>query len=114
GGDGALRIFAGEDYRHLETISLGDDADNVRVDDAAKQVLVSYGDGAIAVIDATTRKKISDIALASHPESLQLDRRMNRMSINEPKRQVITEVERDPGQVTAAWEIRNNGKVPNA
>jgi len=112
GGDGALRIFAGNDYRYLETIPLGDDADNVRVDNAAKQVLVSYGDGAIAVIDATTRKKISDIALASHPESFQLDRRMNRLFINEPKRQVITVVERDTDQVTAEWKIRNNSNFP--
>jgi DNA-binding beta-propeller fold protein YncE len=51
GGDGTVMTFRGDDYRAIATIPLGDDADNVRVDAAANQILVGYGDGALAVID---------------------------------------------------------------
>ena len=107
GGDGMLRMFAGEGYRAVERMQLGEDADNVRVDAVAQEIFVAYGDGAVAVIDATTRKKRADIALASHPESFQLDRRNGRVFVNEPKRQAITVVDRAAGKVIARWKIDN-------
>ena len=50
-GDGSVRVLRGEDLTPISRIELGDDADNVRVDAAHKQVLVGYGKGALAVID---------------------------------------------------------------
>jgi len=73
-GDGSVRLFQGAQLTAAEQIDLGDDADNVRVDDATHRVLVGYGSGALAVIDTDTRAKIADIRLKGHPESFQLDR----------------------------------------
>src|SRR5258708_7948417 len=36
GGDGSLRLFQGPDYAMSGRIEVGDDADNIRVDEAAK------------------------------------------------------------------------------
>src|SRR5262249_12995326 len=55
GGDGVASVFRGDDYRAIARISLGEDADNVRVDVAGNQVFVGYGDGALAVIDPGSR-----------------------------------------------------------
>ena len=60
-GDGSVRLFQGAELTPAGQIALGDDADNVRVDDAANRVFVGYGSGALAVIDITKRQKIADI-----------------------------------------------------
>jgi YVTN family beta-propeller protein len=44
-GDGSVRVFAGADYAAAGRIDLGEDADNIRVDSAANQILVGYGSG---------------------------------------------------------------------
>ena len=74
GGDGTVRIFQAADFASLGRIELGDDADNIRVDAAAKQIFIGYGSGALAAIDPASRNKIADIALSAHPESFQLDK----------------------------------------
>ena len=56
-GDGSLRLFRGDDYSDAGRIDLGNDADNIRVDAAANRVIVGYGSGALAVIDAVSRSK---------------------------------------------------------
>ncbi len=45
--DGSVRVFRGEDLSPAGRIELGDDADNIRVDQARRRVLVGYGKGAI-------------------------------------------------------------------
>jgi hypothetical protein len=59
GGDGSVRVFRGEDFAPIGAIPLGSDADNVRIDPATRRVHVGYG-GAIAFIDAVTRKPAID------------------------------------------------------
>jgi DNA-binding beta-propeller fold protein YncE len=107
GGDGSLRMFEGNEYRVADRIHLGDDADNVRLDAELGQVLVAYGDGALAIIDAVNRKKIGDIALRAHPESFQLDRRTNRIYVNDPKGQAIVVVDSAAGKPAATWSTGN-------
>jgi DNA-binding beta-propeller fold protein YncE len=84
GGDGSVRVLRGEDLAPVGRIELGDDADNVRVDDARHRVLVGYGKGALAVIDPTSRSKTGDIRLKGHPESFRVDETGARIFINVP------------------------------
>ena len=51
GGDGVLHRFKGTDLAPLDSMRLGEDADNVRIDAQANQVLVGYA-SALALIDA--------------------------------------------------------------
>jgi hypothetical protein len=114
GGDGSLRMFEGGDYRAVARMPLGDDADNVRVDATAGLVFVSYGEGAIAVIDAVNRSKIDDIVLTAHPESFQLDGRTNRIYVNDPKGQSVVVVDRATGKPAAIWRTGNASNFPMA
>src|SRR5262249_59787499 len=43
--DGTVRLFQGPNLSPTGRIELGDDADNVRVDEAAHEVWVGYGGG---------------------------------------------------------------------
>jgi len=76
GTDGKLRIYDGDSFKLLNTLDIGEDADNVRYDPTEKKVYVAYGGdegGGIAVIDAETGKRLEDIAkLDAHPESFQI------------------------------------------
>src|SRR5215813_14544851 len=71
--DGTVRLFQGPSLSPTGRIELGDDADNVRVDDTAHEVWVGYGSGALAVIDTASRRKFADVRLKAHPESFRLE-----------------------------------------
>ena len=109
GGDGSVRLFRGADYKASGQINLGDDADNIRLDNSANQIVVGYGSGGIAVIDASSSKKIANIPLSVHPEGFQLDPSGNRIFVNLPKAQAIGVVDRRSGQQTASWPTRIAG-----
>jgi DNA-binding beta-propeller fold protein YncE len=76
GTDGKLRIYSGDSFKTLNTLAIGEDADNVRYDPAEKRVYVAYGgdeEGGIAAIDAASEKRLEDVAkLDAHPESFQI------------------------------------------
>src|ERR1700722_647700 len=114
-GDGSLRLFRGENYAEETRINLGDDADNVRVDDAASRVIVGFGSGALAVVDAVSGSKIADIPLKSHPESFQLSRDGKEIFVNVPNAREIAVIDRGMGKQVASWPMRSaTGNFPMA
>ncbi|MEZ2132647.1 MULTISPECIES: YncE family protein [unclassified Sinorhizobium] len=101
GGDGSVRFFRGGDLSPAGAVSLGDDADNIRVDRQTGDVLIGYGNGSLAIVDPATRSKIGDIALAGHPESFQLDPKTDRVFANVPDaRQIVVADLKTRRQVT--------------
>src|SRR6266478_7791462 len=97
-GDGSVRLFEGSDYNSTGRIELGNDADNIRVDAAAKRVFVGYGSGALAVIDPSTRSKVGDISLEAHPEAFQIDPDTSQIFVNVPDAGSIAVVDRVSGK----------------
>jgi len=101
-GDGSVRLFRGPDLEDAGRIELGDDADNIRVDAAGQRVFVGYGSGALAVINAESNRKLTDIALDGHPESFRLESGGSRIFVNVPDARAIEVVDRD-GRRVAKW-----------
>ncbi|HEY2226563.1 MAG TPA: hypothetical protein VGI22_02270 [Xanthobacteraceae bacterium] len=114
GGDGSVRLFRGPDYAAGGRIDLGDDADNIRVDPASKRVIVGYGGGALAAIDAAAARKVADIRLPAHPESFQLDPDSNRIFVNVPNRRIIAVVDAVAGKQVASWPMSAGANFPMA
>jgi hypothetical protein len=106
-GDGSVRLFQGPDLSPSGRIDLGDDADNIRFDAQANRVFIGYGKGALAVIDPSTRIKITDVPLKAHPEAFQLDPASGRIYVNVPDDGQIAVVDRAAGKQTAAWPMRD-------
>ena len=102
-GDGAVQLYQGADLTPAGRIELGDDADNVRIDASANQVIVGYGSGALAIIDPVARKKIADIKLKGHPESFQISTDGSQGFVNVPGAHEIAAVSFAQGRQTAAW-----------
>jgi DNA-binding beta-propeller fold protein YncE len=109
GGDGSLHRFKGTQLTPLDTIRLGADADNVRLDPAAGRVVVGYGDGALALIDTASGKPTTEISLPGHPESFQLERGGPRIFVNVPDAHQITVVDRSTGKQVAKWGLADAG-----
>ena len=110
GTDGKLRVYDGDSFKLLDTIEIGEDADNVRYDAADKRVYVAYGgdeEGGIAVIDATTGKRLDDAAkLDAHPESFQLSNSKPVIYANIATKAKVVVIDRTTHKVTD-WPLKS-------
>jgi hypothetical protein len=113
-GDGSVRIFRADNFEPAGQIDLGDDADNIRVDVANNRVIIGYGNGALAVIDPATRRKVTDISLKAHPESFQLARTPAQIFVNVPQKREIAVVDLASGKQTASWALKSGENFPMA
>jgi DNA-binding beta-propeller fold protein YncE len=107
--DGSVRFFNATNLAALGTVALGDDADNIRIDPVTGHVLVGYGDGGLAIIDAATRSKLDDIKLPGHPESFQIDLKSNRAYVNVPDAHQVAVVDLRSHKQIAAWKTPGLG-----
>jgi hypothetical protein len=101
--DGSVRIYQGPSLTPAGAISLGDDADNVRVDEQGHRVFVGYGEGGLAEIDTASRTRIANIRLKAHPESFRLDRSGQYIFVNVPEAREIAVVDRGLKRQVSSW-----------
>ena len=101
---GICKIFDGKSYQQLGLINLGDDADNVRYDAAAKRVYVGFGNGGLALVNAANGKQVGSIKLSAHPEAFRLESNGKRIFVNVPNARHVAVVDRDRSKVVATWK----------
>jgi DNA-binding beta-propeller fold protein YncE len=101
--DGSVRLFQGPDLTAAGRIDLGDDADNIRVKEVEQQVVVGYGDGALAILDAVSHSKIADIPLKAHPESFRIEASSRHIYVNVPRAHEIAVVDQSARRQIGAW-----------
>jgi DNA-binding beta-propeller fold protein YncE len=101
---GTCKIYDGKSFQQLAEIKLGDDADNVRYDQAAKKVYVGFGNGGLAIVNSSDGKPAGSIKLSAHPEAFELEKRGNRIFVNVPNSHQVAVVDRDQGKVIATWK----------
>ena len=103
-GEG-LQLLGADDYRPGAVVRLGDDADNVRYDAAARRLYVGFGDGALAAIDSAAGTLLGQVKLPGHPESFQLEPNGSRVFVNVPDAEQIAVVDRVSMKVTGTWPV---------
>ncbi len=104
-GDGSVHLFQGEDLTPVGVISLGDDADNIRLDVQTGWLVVGHGSGGLAVLDPSSRSVASDTKLAAHPEGFQLDPSTQRALVNVPDAGQVAIVDLAAGKQVASWRV---------
>lgn len=114
GRDGSVKFFEGDAYKAAGGIDLGSDADNIRIDAAAKRVIIGYGEGGLAVLDAATRNKVEKVSLKAHPESFQLDPNSRRIFVNLPDVRAVAVVDDASGRQLASWPMAKGGNFAMA
>ena len=109
GTDGKLRVYDGDTFKLINTLDIGEDADNVRYDPTEKRVYVAYGgdeEGGIAVIDAASGKRLDDVAkLDAHPESFQIAASRPVIYANIATKAKVVVIDRNTHKVTD-WPLR--------
>jgi hypothetical protein len=105
GGDGSVGFFQAGDFSAAGNVDLGEDADNLRVDNKTGHLFVGYGDGGLAVLDGATRSKLADIALQAHPEGFQIAPDGTRAFVNLPGARQVASVDLASGKQTVAWRV---------
>jgi hypothetical protein len=106
-GDGSVRLFSAGDFSPLGSVALGDDADNVRIDQRNGLAVVGYGNGGLAIIDPGLHRKVADIRLPAHPEGFQIDPRTGHTYVNLPDAHQIAVVDLEARRVVSSWRIGN-------
>jgi YVTN family beta-propeller protein len=105
-GQGAgVQLIDANDFHAVRAIRLGDDSDNVRYDAPAKRLVVGFGGGALATINAVDGSVLGQAKLSGHPESFQLERAGPRAFVNVPAAGHIAVVDRGAGKVIATWPV---------
>ena len=110
--DGSVKLFDGSEYKERGQVALGSDADNIRVDSAAKQAIVGYGEGGLAFLDPATRRKTRTAPLKAHPESFQIAG--ERIFVNLPDARAIAVVDAASGKLVANWPMDKGGNFAMA
>jgi len=101
---GICKMYDAKSFQPLGELSLKDDADNVRYDDAAKKIYVGFGSGGIAIVNATDGKQVGSIKLSAHPEAFELEKNGKRTFVNVPKSRCVAVIDRERGEVIATWK----------
>lgn len=115
GGDGSVRFFSAATYKPLGSLALGSDADNIVIDPRNGLVLVGYGHGAIAVIDAARRVRLADIPMPAHPEGMAVDQASGKLYVNVPDAHEVDVIDLDHRAVSARWHnLRASANYPLA
>jgi hypothetical protein len=93
---------------------LGSDADNLRVDPAGARIVVGYGNGGLAVLDAATGATLRDVTLPVHPESFQLEAEGQRVFVNLADTGEVAVADRATGRLAARWPLPVRGNFAMA
>jgi DNA-binding beta-propeller fold protein YncE len=107
--DGHVSVYDGAKFTLLDRIDFGEgsDPDNLRYDAAAKKIYLGYGDGAIAVIDPATNKRLpTEYKFEGHPEGFQLETKGPRIFVNVADTKNIQVIDRRTGKMVS-WALPN-------
>lgn len=102
GGDGMVRAYNGRTLAPAGSISLGDDADNLRYDLQRNRIVVGYGGGAIASLSTDLSDKV-ELRLSVHPESFQFSSDGSHLLVNLPDDRSIALIDVAPLRVASKW-----------
>jgi DNA-binding beta-propeller fold protein YncE len=107
--NGRVTVYDGTKFSLIDTIDFGEgsDPDNLRYDAVAKRIYLGYGDGAIAVIDPATNKRLpTEYKFEGHPEGFQLETKGPRIFVNVADAKSIQVINRQTGKMLT-WALPN-------
>jgi len=115
GGDGTVRAFDAVTLEEVKKVTIGDDADNIRLDAERGELVVGYGDGGLAFLDPKTLETKGTVKLAGHPESFQIEPGTGRVFVNIPGGAVgggggVAVVDGPKRTVTTTWDLKVAGR----
>jgi YVTN family beta-propeller protein len=108
---GELRVYRGSPLKLSGALKLSDDADDMVYDEANHQLFVGHGgsDAAnhakVAVVDAKSFSLIANLAVATHPEALDIDPASKRVFVNIAKSNEVAIIDTASNTIGAHWKL---------
>lgn len=106
GDSGDCDFLDGATLKSLGKLHLGDDADDIRMDIKAREAVVGYGEGALALVDMRTQTLEGTVSFRGHPEAFAFPAAGHDVYVNVPSEHSITVVDRATRLVKATWPVR--------
>jgi DNA-binding beta-propeller fold protein YncE len=103
GGGTGVQLLDADDFRPGAIVSLGDDADDMRLQSGL--FYVGYGSGAIAAIDPAKHAVTGTAKVPGHPEAFSLEHAGTRIFVNVPSAGRIAVIDRRTMAVVANWPV---------
>src|SRR5262249_48102404 len=110
GKDGTVKIFRGDNYALIDSLSIGRDSDHVGYDQETKYLYVGMGipnsrAGALAIIDTRTNKHIGLIQTDSRPGGIKIEPSSPRIFVPLGGMPKVGVVDREKHEQIAAWPL---------
>jgi DNA-binding beta-propeller fold protein YncE len=110
GKDGTGKIFRGDNFELIDSLSLGTNANHVGYDPATKYLYVGIGipnsmAGALAIIDTRTNKHIGDIRTDTHPGGIKIETSGPRIFVTLAGLPKVGVVDREKREEITAWPL---------
>lgn len=106
-----LRVYKGSPLALTGKIKLSDDADDMVYDEATHELFVGHGSGDaanpanVAIIDTDHFTLVSNLAVATHPEALDIDPSGKRVFANIADSKEIAVIDIVSKAITARWKL---------
>jgi DNA-binding beta-propeller fold protein YncE len=111
GTRGELRVYKGSPLTMTGAIKLSDDADDMVYDEAHRLLFVGHGGSdasnpaKVAVVDTTSFTLSANIAVASHPEALDIDLKTGRVFVNVAESNEVVVIGTASKYIEARWKL---------
>ena len=110
GTDGTCKIFSGDDFKPIDSLPLGTNANHVGYDPASKYLYVGIGipdskAGALAIIDTRTSKHIGDIKTDVHPGGIKFEKAGPRVFVTLTGVPKLGVVDRKKREEITTWPV---------
>jgi DNA-binding beta-propeller fold protein YncE len=110
GTDGTCKIFRGDDFKLIDSLSLGTNGNHVGYDPATKYLYVGIGipdskSGALAIIDTRTNKHIGDIKTDVHPGGVKIEKSGPRIFVTLTGVPGVGVVDRMKREAITTWPV---------
>ncbi|MGI8771808.1 MAG: YncE family protein [Acidobacteriaceae bacterium] len=111
GGAGAVKVYDGTSYALLKTIPLKVDADSIGYDPTTHLLYIDNGGGdahetfsMLSIVDTTRDAKVADVKIDGDTlEAMALERSTDKMYVNNPAKNAVTELDRKSRSVLGNW-----------
>jgi len=110
GTDGTCKIFRGDDFKLIDSLILGTNANHVGYDPASKYLYVGIGipdskAGALAIIDTRTNKHIGNIKTDVHPGGIKIEKSGPRIFVTLTGVTKLGVVDRKKREEITTWPV---------
>jgi WD40 repeat protein len=114
GTDGTCKIFSGDNFKLIDSLSLGANADHAGYDPATKYLYVGVGDaksGALSIVDTRDNKHVADIKTDARPGGIKFEKSKSQIFVTLSGADHLGVVDTKKREQISAWPTGVAGNV---